>query len=99
MFDTTVRYCSSILAREQGSGHTLDRIPKDRDDVVDMAFLDNQWRRQRKGVAAHAQVKATIEAIDHDVIAARGHAVLARRDLDRAHQADVADVDDVRQAF
>src|SRR5437899_6401631 len=64
-----------------------------------MALLDDQRRRQRKGIAAHAQVKPAIEAVDHDVIAARADAVATRRDFDCAHQADIADVYDVGQAF
>src|SRR5689334_18447012 len=79
----------------QTSGHAFDRVAEYRDHVVDMALLDDQGRRHRKGIAAHAQVKSGVEAIDHHIIAARADAVLARGELDRAHQADIADVDDV----
>src|SRR5882672_2629646 len=88
-----------LLRTEQGSGHPLDGVTEDRDHLVDVALLDDQGRRHRKGVAAHAQIKPVIEAIDHDVIAARADSFLARRDLDGAHQADITDVDDVGQTL
>src|SRR5215207_2330130 len=90
---------AALSSYEQGSGHALDRVAKDRNHIVDMALLDDQGRRHRKAVAAHAEIKPAIEAIHHHVITARADAVAARRQLNRAHQADIADVDDVRQAL
>src|SRR6476469_1319376 len=81
------------------SGGRLDRVSQDRDDLVDMAALGNQGRRHRKGIAALAQIKPAVEAIDHDVKAARARRVLAGSYLDGAHQAFVADVDHVRKAL
>src|SRR5438874_13360082 len=85
--------------REQLSGHPLDGVAEDRDDIVDVALLDDERGRQRKGVAAHAEVQPAIEAVDHDVVATRTDRTVTRRQLDRAHQAAIADVDDVGQAL
>src|SRR5437763_9197649 len=67
---------NAMAFSEQGSGHALDRVAQDRNHIVDMAFLDDQRRRHRIGVAAQAEIKTAIDAIDHDVIARRSQAVV-----------------------
>src|SRR3546814_1239473 len=65
-----------------------------------MALLGDQRRREGQRLAGEARVDAVLPAVQEQVVAARRWMrALARRHLDRRHPAEVATVDDVRQAL
>ena len=65
------------------------------DQFVDLALGDDQRRRQRDDVAGGADQRAALERLDEGREGTLGRAAGDRRQLDRADQADVPDVDDM----
>ena len=72
---TALRAFARPTVRSAASRHPLQRVAEDRHHVVDLRALDDQRRRHREAVAAVAQHQAMIEAVDHDVIAARADGI------------------------
>src|SRR3990170_4607847 len=81
----------------QTSGHALQRVAQDRRNVVDVAALDDQRRRQREGIAGIAKHEAAVEAVDHDVVAACYGGIRPRRQFHTRDETNGPDVDHVRQ--
>lgn len=68
-------------------------------DFVNLRGADDQRRRQGDDVAGHPDQQAGIKHRPEDVLAARARRPRARRQLDAGNQAEIADVDDMRQAL
>src|SRR5438034_131899 len=77
----------------------LEYFPHRVEDALDLRFLDDQRRREGEGIAGIADEDARLEALHQPVVAAAAGGSRLRRQLDRAHQAEVADVDDVALAL
>ena len=68
--------------RTERSGHALQRAAQRLDHLADLAFLDDQRRRQRDDVAGDADQESLLEAVDEDVIGAGAGGTLARGEFD-----------------
>jgi hypothetical protein len=68
--------------------------------IWSICIVHDQRRRQRDDVAGAAhQQPAVVEAAPEHLVAAAAGGIAARRQLDRADQPEVADVDHVGQAL
>src|SRR5690606_36095695 len=67
------------------------------EDAVDVLARGDQRRRELEGVARHAHHQAALVAGEHQLEAALARLAGERLQLDRAHQAEVADVPHARQ--
>jgi hypothetical protein len=61
-----------------------------------MLFLDNQWRRQRDGVAGDTDQQALLEGLLKCRESPSADFAGQGRQFDTGHHADAADVDDMR---
>src|SRR5438552_10662394 len=83
---------SSLVYRAQN-------VPDMIDQFVDLALGDDQRRRQRDDVARGADKRPALECLYERREGPLGRASGDRRQLDRADQADIANVDDMRLAL
>src|SRR5271166_6521941 len=87
-------FCKKLLGRR------FDRRPDFLHDLADLFLADDEGRGQFNRVAGRADHDARVEErMLERPIAAEARAARNRREIDRAGQADAADVDDVGQAF
>src|SRR4051794_36802651 len=73
----------------------LDNLPHRFEDAVDLRLLDDERRRESEGVGGVADQHAGLEALHECVVAPAARCPGLGRQFDRAHQTEIADVDDV----
>ena len=81
------------LPRGLGADHVGHRL----EDPVDVRALGDQGRRELEGVRGDPGHDAALVALDHRLEAALARLAGPRLHLDRAHQAEIADVAHARQ--
>src|SRR6185436_18129889 len=77
----------------------LESFPDGVEDPVDLRFLDDERRREGEDVAGPADQYARFEDLEEGFVGALAGRAGPRLELDRAHQADVAHVDDMAAAL
>ena len=80
------------------SGSAAQRVGDGFHDLVDLALLDDEGRRDGEDVAGLAHENAVLVAIEEHIVAALAGLAWARFKLDAGNEAYIADVDDVRAA-
>lgn len=77
----------------------MDDVSDDRNDIVDLALFDNEWRRECDDVAGDAHEQASLQALHEDIISPGSRRTVAASEFDGADEAKIANVDHVWRAL
>src|SRR6516164_732205 len=78
------------------SGDLREHLPQRVEDPGDLAFCDDQRRRERDDVARHADEEPRLIGRDQRLIGAAAGRAGTRLELDAGDEAEIADVDHMR---
>src|ERR1043165_2998600 len=80
-------------------GDAFQRLANRLEDAIDLRRLDDERRGEGERGPGPPPQRAGLQDLEERFVRARPRLAGARLELDRAHQADVADIDDVALAF
>src|SRR6516165_4160037 len=88
-----------MTAADRLSIRGLEDARENLEELIDLALLDNKRWRKRDNVAGGAHQETSIERLDEAGMRPLRRFARNRIELDSANQSDIADIDDMRQAF
>src|SRR5678816_4914420 len=82
-----------------GSGHLLQHLAKRLIQPIDLGLLDNERRGQRHDIRRHTDQHSGLEGLNEGFVGAPARRPGTGLELDRRHQAAIADVDHVPVSY